>query len=138
LPNTDPDNPFEKDKNEIPADEIPEDETTLEEQLTTSLRCVKGEASRLVLWENPPILPHFQSTDVDNEGQVPSTISSTTAVEAISAQMVTNILQEVTRKSSMDSNVGNSEVHHQNPDAEMQVSKFKFLLSFSEEQKLGL
>jgi RNA polymerase subunit RPABC4/transcription elongation factor Spt4 len=63
---------------------------------------LKGEGSKVALWDNPPILPLC----VGNNGsrvQIAATVSSSTAVDALSNQMVTNIMQEVTRSNNVDS-----------------------------------
>jgi hypothetical protein len=73
--------------------------------MTTSLKSMKGEASETTLWDSIPppcVSTGPQQQAIYSPSVVPQGASSSTAVEALSSQMVSDIIHEVTRKGSSE------------------------------------
>jgi len=101
-----------------------------EEELGTTLQGVKEEGSKSTLWDNPPILPIYVRNN-NSHVQIAANVSSATAVDALSTQMVTNIMHEVTK-----SNTGpeTAPIILGSPNAELfrQGSEAVFMVSLSD------
>ncbi|ODM97024.1 putative E3 ubiquitin-protein ligase HERC1 [Orchesella cincta] len=88
------------------------------EEMTTSLKSIKDESSQSSIWDMTSGLKtrcndhNISSNDSTSSGQSSSNSaaskSSATALEALSSQMVSDIIHEVTRKGSQDSGVAGS------------------------------
>jgi len=68
--------------------------------MTTSLKCIKDESSQLSMWDTNH---NHEVSEVESQQKNASTTASATAVEVLSSQMVSDIIQEVTRKGSAES-----------------------------------
>ncbi|CAG7693965.1 unnamed protein product, partial [Allacma fusca] len=103
FPKEDPENPFQGLIQARSVDITDGADTFEEEEMTTSLKCIDGEATQSCLWENAS-RSSASTTKTHSAGnvQIPVSSSSSTAVEALSSQMVSDIIHEVTRKGSLD------------------------------------
>ena len=103
FPDDDAENPFHANLSDSGEDS---ENSTSDDEMTTSLKCVDGEATQVSLWDlgntnnaTRQSVPSESKTSASVP--IPSS-SSSTAVEALSTQMVSDIIHEVTRKSSLD------------------------------------
>jgi len=97
---------FETQVKEVGSDDILQSADSEEEEMTTSLKSMKGEASELRLWDSiPPSLINQTRIQQQNlySPSVTQGSASSTAVEALSSQMVSDIIHEITRKGSNES-----------------------------------
>lgn len=100
LPSDNVDHPFEILVDEPERSDL---DSVFSSEMTTSLKCIEGEGVDATLWGSyiPETVQRPCSGTGINQTTSP-TSSSSTAVEALSSQMVSDIIQEVTRKSSTE------------------------------------
>ncbi|CAL8069477.1 unnamed protein product [Orchesella dallaii] len=100
-------NPFEITPEATPSDSKSSIEDN--EEMTTSLKSIKDESSQSSIWDmNCGLKTRYSDqtnpgSDASSGQSQTSSKSSATALEALSSQMVSDIIHEVTRKSSQDS-----------------------------------